>query len=353
MQESMNHLVYAIVALSLISGFFFLIAVTLFWDRLKGIYQSWYCKGISEIARFGTVVLGVSAWTDSFKLANRSFCIVGFGLSYLLWVLASLVGDYKKTVYDKNHNENIAEMQDQIDVVTNQMRSKTIVLSSVKEIMTNKKQKIWDQIRRIGNLSKTKAAQEQSLRLALDPKYQSEQIVVHLALFLRDQLPQGEARDRQNFRVAFYISEGGFLKPFASFDLERQAYDFLRAFRDSENHFRLGCVDRPSHAARCIDEDQMLIVEDCPAEVEELHPEQFRYLKSMVAYPIRTFGNAADHQTKACIVVDTNVVGHFKKSQNLEIESYMEQFAVRLDLEFSVYKLLDAKPSLTRSDRHG
>lgn len=234
-------------------------------------------------------------------------------------------------------------MQAQIDAVRGQMLIKTIVLSSIKEILSNKKQIIWDHVKRLSTLSKSKSDWERSLKDALDPIYQSQQIVVHLALFLRDQLPLGEIRDKQNFRVAFYVTEHGFLKPFGAFDLARQSYQFLHTFNEYESHFNLKCINRPSHAVRCIVEDQTLIVEDCSTEIEELHPNQFRYLKSMVAYPIKRFESSSDHGSKACIVVDTDMTGHFKKKEILEIETYMEQFAVRLDLEFSVHKLLAAK----------
>ena len=164
-------------------------------------------------------------------------------------------------------------------------------------------------------------------------------------MFLRDQLPQGEIRNQQNFRVAFYVSQNGFLVPFVSFNLAEQTYEFLRAFQECEKHFELGCTNQPSQAVLCIVEDRTLVIEDCGEELTELRPNQFRYLKSMVAYPIKQFGSPLDHSLKACIVVDTNISGHFKRTETLAIESYMEQFGVRLDLEYSVFKLLEAKPA--------
>jgi len=346
-----EYLIYTFAFLLAFGGLLVFLGLLIFWDAWKRFYQSALCKGISEVARFGSVILGISAISDSLSISYRVHSIIAFAFSYLFWVLASLVGDHQKNRSDIKHADEVVRSKAELEIIRSRFLISEMFLSSFKEIMIRKKQIIWDQIALVADLSKTKAKKHDMIRPALDPQFQADQIVTHLAMFLRDQLPRGGIRDEQNFRVACYVAEDDYLKPFAAFDLAKQSNRFLRSFEQSRENFHLRCTDRPSEAVRCVAEERTLIIESCPRSLEELHPGQFRYLKSMVAYPIGSFGSSSEQKRKACIVIDTNIENYFKEADHLTIEAFMKQFAARLDLEYSVLKLLDIKSSVLRPKR--
>lgn len=60
-----EHIIYIIALLLALTGLGFFLTSFLFWDWLGRFYQSWYCKGLSEIARFGSLTLGISSWSIS------------------------------------------------------------------------------------------------------------------------------------------------------------------------------------------------------------------------------------------------------------------------------------------------
>ncbi len=186
---------------------------------------------------------------------------------------------------------------------------------------------------------------------ALAPGERIAWLIESVAMFYRAQTGEvGMEQIRQNFRVGFYVLRNDLLVPEYEFSLRDRVRHCFRSHEENEFRYRLSNNTNPSVVVRCLQEQNLIIIEDCVNEEKKaqkqhkptfyLRKGQEKYLKSMFAFPIMLYGLGADRY-RAAIVVDTDVRKFFRERDRENIKIFMEEVALRLNMEAHVAGLLE------------
>ena len=86
----------------------------------------------------------------------------------------------------------------------------------------------------------------------------------------------------------------------------------------------------------------MLIVPDCANHpgFQFFHARQPNYLKSLVAYPLFDFSPDGAAPVRAALLIDTDVAGYFQEKDAEMIGICLNEFAVRIALEYAIRGLI-------------
>ncbi|OJW17881.1 MAG: hypothetical protein BGO49_30810 [Planctomycetales bacterium 71-10] len=326
-------------------------AVEFSWKSVGAYFSTAWLKPTLSILKWlsGTVaVLAKSIETSDQQLATWTAYIVLAGL--LLWELVDNRSSIKRDADKKSAEEASKERDAAYELVRDQGYLRTKLLVSLGELVAHKKQRALGTLGRISEGAFSRDIRGAHLA-GLSPHDQRLLILQTLTSFLHELLPRCEESERQNFRVGFYVEKEGRMEPVESWDHRRKARQFLTSYERVPDKFRLSCENKAAYAVQCVKQRKLLIVPDCLDDGTYYFPEQAGYLKSLIAFPIIDFVRAKQ-PIAASIVVDTNVEGFFSEEDRPTIESYMEQFALQLDLE-AVAEMLLTTSGVSSSGKKG
>jgi len=343
-QTSASNLSIAACFLSLficIVGLFVFILVLKFWSTVSPYYSKIWIK------RTLTLIKGVSAvpafWAKDVTGSDRGVArlaafwgIVGL----IVWELIDLLASDKHGDEEAAWKKKFGDLLKEKIAIERQSYIRNKLIAYVSQLISYKRERICEAIGQICN-GPSRGNRNKACHAGLGPSDQILHSLQLLSLFLVDLLPANEQRDSQNFRIGFYVENNGVMAPVASWDHRRKQRQFLRSYKEAPDKFRLD-ADDPAYAVRCVRENCLLIVPDCASEASFFHDGQKNYLRSLVAYPILDCCDKLGRQTVASLVIDTDVAGHFTEKDRPTIQTYMEQFARRIEFESTVKVLLQA-----------
>jgi hypothetical protein len=327
-------------------GIVALFLISLIWHKIEDWYQEWWAKvGLTAARGIGAAIAILSAYSlkslsaevasaalskqaaELAKQAEATQSTIWFAAQivavagYAVWEICAWLGDYRS----KGTVEKVGQLR-------RQGVFRTRLLTALRGLVNEKRHRLQQVITRSGTGTLPRVKE------ALSPTQHVGLLLRELVFFLREQLPDTEESQHQNFRIGLYVSKDGSMFPIASFDLKHRDRDPFSSYREFHEHFRLDRADAGSLVVRCVREKRMLIVSDCLKEKFVFYREdQKTYLKSIVAFPILLLGGA---DQMAAIVIDTNRAGHFKEEDRESIEMFMDEFAARLDLEAFLDRVL-------------
>lgn len=323
----------SLLLLLLVIGAGLLVTLLLGWEPMIGLYSSWWAKIGLVGARACSAGIGAKALTSKIPDDLMTWCALAAIGAYAVWELCGIRGDHIKSKDQDNKLHDIVKLNKDILL-------RNSLLTALTEMVSHKKQRVCAALRQWAGKTPNQIDRVGSMRDGLDAKGHIQLILQQLAAFLERRMPSDQDTSKQNFRIGFYVQCGDAMEQMDSFDLRRKSRMFLKSYRIAASHYSLQCTKDPSCVVRCVREQKLLVVSDCEKElVQFFHDDQRIYLKSLFAYPIIGFGDHDGPTVAACVVVDTNVAGFFKEEDRDEIETYIEQFAVRLDLEIALLKL--------------
>ena len=235
----MRHTIFFVITGLILSGFTFFLLVTFRWKIVSKVYQGWAIhkrfpssRGSfqrSLLRRHSRLALRRPSRTHA---SSEPPARTSFGRFQPTWVITRSYGIKIANLHQSaNCRTNIA-------IKDHQLYIRTAILAWIRDVINKKKQKIWTFAMMVPRCRRRRMARNgfsSSIgRRRPMPRDRNP------ACPVGHQLPAGYARSKHNFRVAFYVSAGGTLKPFASFDILNQTANFLRAFREHESRFRGG-----------------------------------------------------------------------------------------------------------------
>jgi len=331
-------------------GLLIWIVVELAWQWARPVFSTAWPKPTLSILKGSSGMLGIVSKgieTPSQQLATWTAGIFLVGL--LFWELIDNRSTAKRDTDKKGEEEDFKRREADFASVVEQAYLRTKLLASLGEVVAYKKQRVLSIVRRVLDGGFSRNAPD-AHRAGLSPQEQTLLILQALTSFLHESLPRCENSERQNFRVGFYVERNGRMEPKESWDHRRKARQFLTSYIRFPDKFNLACENKAAYAVRCIQERKLLIVTNCLEEDACFHVNQENYLRSLIAFPILDFIDLKQ-PIAASIVVDTDEEGFFKEEDRSTIESYMEQFALRLDLEAVAEMLLSPVGVSSRGEK--
>jgi len=288
----------------------------------------------------------LTAWVGVpgvFKLRLATF-VAMLGLFDLLVVDAAV--SYADAIKDRERklkDEELSRREADQQALSRQSMIRLKLIALLGQLVNTKAERIWDTWRLMTGKGSFKNDRAAAHFNGLNPKEHIVVVLQQLALYLIDFMPDTDEADKQNVRVGLYVALNEKLEPIASWDHLKRQKQFFTSYHKWPNKYHLGCQENPSCAVRCIREEKLIIVPDCKDGLSFYHDGQRNYLRSLIAYYIADFCDREGKRVQAALVIDTNVAGFFKEEDRTTIESYMEQFAIRVKLEALIGRLL-AKP---------
>ena len=257
---------------------------------------------------------------------------------YLFWEASGYIGDDKfkranATMLAKHERDvtDLAQSRDDAEVEAARLEW---LLAHLREPVSHELQRV----RRVVAHTEGSRVSIQQVREGLDSEAQIRTILESLTGLYRFDVNSTGGTIQQNFRVGLYVEEAGRLVPRDAFDLGTKSHTPFLSPRTHPEHFRLDTEAAPSHAVRCVREGRTLIVSDCKKEpaFEYFGEVQESYLCSMVAYPLRDCRPDGVNVARAALLIDTNVAGYFREEDREVIESRIDEFALRIELEYAI-----------------
>ncbi len=334
---------YVSIAVAVL-GLVVLVFVWLLWARIARLYREFWAKFAVAFFRFiaaASAVASKSATVPTGTPLSEQPWVTTTLIAvsgYLLWEFAGAIGDHKyKAAKDRAKSEYEQEIetltQDREDAVRQSIWLRR-VMSHLRILANEKLQRVKRTVQQStaarGSLSET--------RNALAPSEQIKVILENLASLLHIEVASSRGNYEQNFRVGLYAELNGVLTPIDAFDLKTRSHDPFISFERHCDRFRLDNTTNPSHAVRCVLEGRMLIVPDCANHpiFQFFHDQQKNYLRSLVAFPLPDFSPDGGVRVRAALLLDTDVAGYFQEKDAESIRIYLEEFAVRLAIEYAI-----------------
>ncbi len=339
--ESITFYVSSVVALL---GLVALAVVWLLWPRITRYYQEFWAKlavaffrfiaAASAVASKSVVVPAGTPLPEQPWVATTLIAVSG----YLLWEFAGAIGDHK---YKAARAKAKREYEQEIETLTQDREDAVRHSIWLRRVMSHLRLLANEKLQRVKRAVQQSTATRGSLpetRNALAPSEQIEVILETLASLLRIEVVSSGGNHEQNFRIGLYAEEDGVLTPIDAFDLRTRSHDPFTSFEHHRDRFRLDNTTNPSHAVRCVLEGRMLIVPDCATHpiFQFFHDQQKNYLRSLVAFPLPDFSPDGGAPVRAALLLDTDVAGYFQEEDAESIRLYLEEFAVRLALEYAI-----------------
>lgn len=325
------------------AGTLFFVLVLAFWSWMRTWYRDWIPKiGVLAFRLMAAVagVLRIAAGSTSEPGAAPSWLplLIVAAIGYALWEGIGLIGDTRLKAEKEDQKKQIDDFVQAVEDAEADVERSGQLSSTIRDLANKKLQRVREAFR-ASELAKGSLAE---VRLGLSPVQHGRSVLEHFAQHLRNAVRVAGGRLGQNFRVALYAEQDGYLQPVDAFDLKTQRHDPLSSYSEHRERFRLDNFDRPAHVVRCLQEGRMLIVEDCENAVafDHFSPPQRVYLKSMIAYPLTNFSVDGTTVCKAVIALDTDEPGYFREDHAGLLETEIEEFAVRLSLEYAIAALL-------------
>jgi hypothetical protein len=182
---------------------------------------------------------------------------------------------------------------------------------------------------------------------ALTPQPHLDEILEALAVFFHQQLPP-DLGQQHNFRVGVYMNRDGVMTPVHAVSLNNPGYNPFSSYQANRDRFRLDTTESPAHVVRCVQEQTLIIVEDCAAAEAQgrfayFSSAQRTYLRSMAAYYLGEVCNQSGTMTLAALVVDTEATGFFREPDRATLGFVFREFGARIRLELDLIALLSPR----------
>lgn len=255
-------------------------------------------------------------------------------VGYVLWEVVGLIGDSKNKKDDRITQQRYAS-------AVRQAIASDYLLVHLRRLVKEKLQRVCQIATQFRGTSPTVT----QIRNGLKPDSQ-----VNIALDLLASLFRIDAYSNNNpaqqFRTGLFISRNGQLEIVAAFDSNTNGHRPFTSATNFASRYSLENVENPSHAVRCLQKGEMIIVEDCwesekTREFEFFHDGQRQYLRSMVAYPVDGFTLDGMTPCGAAILIDTNTPKFFLSADRDRIRQIFDDFAARIRLEYAIKGLME------------
>ncbi len=340
MEETAN----VLGGLALGSGVVALGLVSAFWGWMRRWYREWIPKVWVSLFRLMAAVAGVlrvAAGSTAAQGASPSWLplLIVAALGYALWELVGIIGDAKAKAEKKrtrqDYDDELEALRQAAADAEGEAERLGYLASSLRELVTKKIQRVREALR----ASTLKQGSLPEVKEALSPVAHARSVLENFAVHLRNVARMSGGRMNQNFRIAVYGEKDGFLHPIDAFDLRTRRHDPLSSYSRHKDRFCLDNRERPAHAVQCLHAGRMLIVENCgeAPDFDHFSEPQKVYLKSMVACPQ---SNVSSEGGSVVVTIDTDAAGYFREEHCVSLELQIEEFAVRLALEYALAGLV-------------
>jgi hypothetical protein len=346
--DNMETITFYVSAVVAALGLLAFVLVWLFWRLIARIYWEFLAKLGVAFFRFVAAASAVASKSVAVPagtpLAEQPWVvtILMAVIGYLLWEFAGAIGDHKHKLARDNAK---AESEQEIEVLTQDRDDAERQSFWLRRVMSHLRTLANEKLQRVKRAVQQSTASRGSLpetRTALAPSEQIGEILEALASFWRVEVVSTGRNYDQNFRVGLYAEQGGYLAPIGAFDLKTRSHNPFTSYPAHRDRFRLDNTANPAHAVRCVVEGRMLVVPDCANHptFQFFHNQQRNYLRSMVAFPLPGFSPKGGAPVRAALLIDTDVAGYFQEKDAESIKIYLEEFAVRLALEYAIRGLM-------------
>jgi hypothetical protein len=322
---------------------------------------------LGGFALCGVMALGLIVWfwksADSFlttswvkaviEVVQAISLVAATGSAYaaiahkLDWLPAALAGIICSTVWKAVHF--LAEKKGKIEgeAIKEELARANQLVSQRTRLLTALRDGIRQKVKRLRKaLGRRPLKPTISLvRTALTPEPHLQDLLVALAVFFKDELPDGQA-DNSNFRVGVYMESNGVMTPVHGVELSNPGYNPFSSFQQHKDRFRLNPENpEPAHAVSCVLKKSMVIEEDCVEAAKQgkfsfFNDKQATYLRSMVAVFLGHISNESGKMVATALVVDTDVAGFFKEAERQSLVFCMREFSARIRLEMLLLGLI-------------
>lgn len=325
----------AVVLLTL-AGVLTSLAVLFAWDKVRRWPLARTSVTIIAIMRAVAALSAIWAASRS-PNQDRNSIRIACVACWLIWELAGILIGWRSDRQKKFDSDVIEGLEDRIEQLRaeaaefrDQRHFLNRLIAAIRDTVLDKSRRIRDVLAARDETSRIGIA---LVRETLDPEEQAYLTLERMGAFLRESIAHLDRVNTQTFRIGLYVARDGTMKPALSWDVSRRRAANFSSSEKYPDRFALDSTD-PSCVVRCVRDGTLLVVPDCVA-VPGFHfdDKQRVYLKSLIAFPIMPYGRD-DLEFVAAIVIDTNEAGHFQEKDRELYRIYMEEFAVRLDLEY-------------------
>ena len=342
---SLEQLLFIVSAALAMLGIAALICVLAVWHRVIRFYRETWAKLAIILFRAFSAFAGLASKTlnqaDVPFYLQPWFPTVSVAiLGYAFWEAVGAFGDrYLKEAKERSaadYSDEIASLEQDRDDAKLQFKKMARTATRIGKLSADK----FQRVRRAVDHSAVARPSLPATRIALAPDTQIMAILEAFTALLSDDVVEAGGPLGQNFRVGLYVEQSGYLVPKAAFDMHTRRHDPFGSYSAHKSRFRIGEVQAPAHVVRSLTEGT-LIVSDCATDpfFEYFTEDQRGYLCSLVAHPRPSFCSDGVTPSRAVIVVDTNVSGHFRAEDRELIVLRLELFATLIELEYAVKKL--------------
>jgi len=318
-----------------IAGVLSIILVVCNWNKVGRVVNDLLAKLLKGVVK---LIAGVASIGGAYAAAQKEEwwlpAILGM-ICLVLWEGLEKLIDNRVKATDKVDKDALTRAEQESESRT--------------ELLTVFRNAVSEKIKRLMRaMTKRKEKPSTTLvRSVLTPDDHLGKLLERLAAFFSEQLPK-TAPSTTNFRVGLYVDRTGTMAPLSSVNLNNPSYDVFTSYREHQQSFRLDCADRPSHAVKCVNTRQSIIIEDCEAaaavgEFDFFTENQRSYLRSLLAYYLGEVICDDGTTTMAALVIDTDLAGYFRKSERESLEFCLREFAARIKLELLLQALLTAR----------
>lgn len=313
-----------------------LVAVACYWARIGRLVSDVPVKVIAGLIKLfaGYVSLRGAFEAGAQKGEWWHACVVGV-ICIAIWEILEKVIDSRIKAVEKVDKGELERARRQSEL-------RTALLTLFRRAVAVKTRRVRRQARARG--SQLRVAY---IHNALTPQPHLDEILEALAVFFHQQLPP-DLGQQHNFRVGVYMNRDGVMTPVHAVSLNNPGYNPFSSYQANRDRFRLGATGDTAHVVRCVQQQSLIIVDDCDVaaghgQFAYFSDAQRTYLRSMAAYYLGEVCSESGTMTVAALVVDTEATGFFRESDRASLGFVFREFGARIRLELDLIALLSRR----------